>query len=386
MAIVIRHGSNGAMKSATAVDLYMIPAIKEGRPVVTNLRGVSLERCYEVFPHLPENLEVIYVDTETTEGKDKMACWFHWAPIGALLIFDEASSLFPKSWRESRITALDYPGGLEAAKKAGRPSNWLEAWEMQRHYNWDVVLTTPNIKNIRDDIRNTTPMAYRQRSLGKFASEKLRMYKQVQHDATKNGFSAADAISVSTGKVSKQAFQLYDSTKTGSYGSTKMGASSLASPKILLLGGVLLLAGFFAFSAGTPSFADEAETVGSGPVVIPAENVSVAVPARSESAPGIRGGGLSLGGARSDDPLIDPLENHHFRLLGKFNGTSQILITGDGDSVQVTPKELSALGYAYFPVSDCVGRLVSGSVTRVVLCGSADSQSKKEPEPMVSES
>lgn len=386
MAIVIRHGSNGSMKSATAVDLYMIPAIKEGRPVVTNLRGVSLERCYEVFPYLSEKLEVIYVDTETTEGKDKMACWFHWAPIGALLIFDEASSLFPKSWRESRITALDYPGGLEAAKKAGRPSNWLEAWEMQRHYNWDVVLTTPNIKNIRDDIRNTTPMAYRQRSLGKFASEKLRMYKQVQHDATKNGFSAADAISVSTGKVSKQAFQLYDSTKTGLYGATKMGASSLVNPKILFLAVIVLFAGYLAFSSGLPAFADQAETVESVPVLIPDENGSLAFPAGFESDPGIRGGGVFPGGARSHDFLTDFLENHHFRLLGKFDGISQILITGDGDSVLVTPKELSSLGYAYFPVSDCVGRLVSGPVIRVILCGSSDSQSKKDSEPMLSES
>ena len=240
MAIVIRHGSNGAMKSAAAVDVYIIPAIKAGRTVVTNLRGVSLERCYEVYPDLPSTLEVIFVDTEAKEGKDKMARWFHWAPLGALIVFDEASSLFPKSWRETNIRELDYSGGLDQATKDGRPPDWLSAWEMHRHYNWDIVLTTPNIKNIRDDIRNTTEMAYRQRSLGRVASEKLRMFKEVQHDAIKNGFTHGDAISVGTHRIKKEAFRLYDSTKTGITQGSNAGKSILLNAKVLCLGGFLI--------------------------------------------------------------------------------------------------------------------------------------------------
>ena len=260
MAIVIRHGSNGAMKSAAAVDVYIIPAIKAGRTVVTNLRGVSLERCYEVYPDLPSTLEVIFVDTEAKEGKDKMARWFHWAPLGALIVFDEASSLFPKSWRETNIRELDYPGGLDQATKDGRPPDWLSAWEMHRHYNWDIVLTTPNIKNIRDDIRNTTEMAYRQRSLGRVASEKFRMFKEVQHDAIKNGFTHGDAISVGTHRIKKEAFLLYDSTKTGIAQGSNAGKSMFANPKVLLLSAFLVCSVAFLAISGGPSIAQEAKT------------------------------------------------------------------------------------------------------------------------------
>ena len=370
MAIVIRHGSNGAMKSATAVDRYLIPAIKQGRTVVTNLRGVSLERCYQVFPYLPESLDVIFVDTETMEGKRQMARWFHWAPLGALLIFDEASSLFPKSWRESDIKALDYPGGLDKATQDGRPYNWLSAWEMHRHFNWDIVLTTPNIKNIRDDIRNTTEMAYRQRSLGKVLSEKFRRYKEIQHDAVKNGFALSDAISISSPKISKVAFELYDSTKTGIAQGSNAGKSVFANPKVLLLGAVLLGCVGFVAVIGGPSITREAETGELVPIPQAQTAAALVGPGGGESAPDVfrRDVGPKHGGETGF--VADPLADRQLRILGSFDGTTQILVTSDdSEKVIMTPAVLSKLGYAYFPVSACVGRLEFKGQSRLVLCG-----------------
>jgi len=370
MAIVIRHGSNGAMKSATAVDRYMIPAIKQGRTVVTNLRGVSLERCYKVFPDLPESLDVIFVDTETMEGKRHMARWFHWAPLGALLIFDEASSLFPKSWRDSDIKALDYPGGLDKATEDGRPHNWLSAWEMHRHFNWDIVLTTPNIKNIRDDIRNTTEMAYRQRSLGKVLSEKFRRFKEVQHDAVKNGFSHSDAISVGTQKISRTAFELYDSTKTGIAQGSNAGKSLFSDPKVLLLGGVLLLSVGFVAATGGPSITKEPETGDRVPIPQDRDAAPVAVSPGGAPAPGVPRRNVGVQSTGQNGFMTDPLADRHLRILGSFDGTTQILVTSDdAEKVIMTPRNLSKLGYAYFPVSECIGRLEFNGQSRLVLCG-----------------
>ncbi|OZG70420.1 hypothetical protein BTA51_25980 [Hahella sp. CCB-MM4] len=259
MSIVIRHGSNGAFKTANSVGEYLIPAIQQGRIVVTNIRGVSRQRCYEKFPDLPESMDIIYVDTQTTEGRLHMAKWFHWAPPGALLIFDEASSVFPKSWRQSDLDKLNYPGGTDKAKEDDRPENWLQAFEMHRHWNWDIVLTTPNIKNIRDDIRNTTEMAYRQRNLGSL-SEKLGRFKEVQHDAAKNGFSASDAISMTVKKVNKDAFDLYDSTTTGIVKGSQAGQSLLKNPKVLLLLGVLMACLGTVVYLGAPGFTGEPDT------------------------------------------------------------------------------------------------------------------------------
>ena len=383
MAIVIRHGSNGAMKSAAAVDRYLVPAIKEGRTVVTNLRGFNLERCYEVFPDLSEDLEVIFVDTEYREGKNKMARWFHWAPIGAILVFDEASTLFPKSWREKDIVALDYPGGLDKATEDGRPPNWVTAWEMHRHFNWDIVLTTPNIKNIRDDIRNTTEMAYRQRSLGKVASEKFRMFKEVQHDATKNGFTHSDAISVGTQRLSRDSFRLYDSTKTGVAQESNAGKSLLADPKVLLLGLFAVVSISFVACTGGPSITNQETETGD---VVPIEDErprdEVAIPNSDPSASRVRSGPVDYQQSGRDAGIADPLAQNDLRLLGTFDGESQILVTGGNSAKTImTPKTLSKLGYAYFPVSPCVGRLEYKGRSRVVLCGSEKEKTEQSKTP-----
>lgn len=379
MSIVIRHGSNGALKSATAVDLYMIPAIKEGRTVVTNIRGFTLERCYDKYPELPETLDVINVDTSTSDGKKRMANWFHWVPKGALLVFDEASSLFPKAWRDKELKALSYPGGDDAAAEADRPPDWMSAWEMHRHWNWDIVLTTPNIRGIRDDIRGTTEMAYRHRNLGKL-SEKFRMIKEVQHDAQKNGFSVSDAISVSTKWVSKDAFDLYDSTATGLHQGSKAGKSILANPRVLLLLGIIVAVFAFALRNGTPE-------VLSGPDKAAAQShrqnrqsndpyPQTRNPVHSDAHPAsVRAddSGALLHYQRPEDyPLNDPFQGYRLAIVGSINGTTQIEASQDGDVVFLTPEKLGQLGYTYFPIGNCFGKLIYGNRTRLLSCSSND--------------
>ncbi|WP_203143159.1 zonular occludens toxin domain-containing protein [Marinobacter mangrovi] len=379
MSIVIRHGSNGAMKSASAVDLYMIPAIKEGRTVVTNIRGFTLERCYDHFPDLPETLDVINVDTSTTDGKQRMANWFHWVPKGALLVFDEASSLFPKAWREKELKALSYPGGDDAAAEAGRPPDWMSAWEMHRHYNWDIVLTTPNIKGIRDDIRGTTEMAYRHRNLGKL-SEKFRVIKEVQHDAQKNGFSVSDAISVGTLRISKDAFKLYDSTDTGLHQGSKAGKSLLANPRVLLLVSILLAVLAFIFRDGSPEILEPTDPAGaqSHPDGHPGHTQNGQAPDHVPADPNpasVRadGSGALLHYQRPEDyPLNDPFQGYRLAIVGSINGTTQIEASQDGDVVFLTPEKLGQLGYTYFPIGNCFGKLIYGNRTRLLSCSSND--------------
>lgn len=377
MSIVIRHGSNGAMKSATAVDAYMIPAIKEGRTIVTNIRGFTLERCYQLYPDLPESFEIINVNTESSDGKAEIAKWFHWVPKGALLVFDEASSLFPKAWRDKDIQALNYPGGQDQAGIDGRPVDWLSAWEMHRHYNWDIVLTTPNIKGIRDDIRGTTEMAYRHRNLGKL-SEKFRMIKEVQHDAQKNGFSASDAISISTRRVSKDAFKLYDSTDTGLVKGSTAGKSLLADPKFLMLVAIILGVVALLGSVGTPDVlsADDAQAGAADPAGVPATRAGADVRSSAGSvSPADAVAGPVLRFERgSDFPVNDPFQSYRLAIVGTINDKTQIEASLDGDTVFLDPQQLAQLGYSYYPITDCLGKLVHGDSARLVTCVSNDAR------------
>ncbi|EHS33068.1 zonular occludens toxin domain-containing protein, partial [Pseudomonas aeruginosa] len=165
MSIKIHHGPNGSYKTSGAIQDDAVPALKDGRVIITNVRGFTLERAYQVFPDLPNTAEIINLDLESLEDLEKMRTWFQWAPRGAFLIFDETQLLFPKSWREKDLERFDYPGGPEAAHAADRPMGWLDAWTRHRHFNWDIVLTTPNISYIRDDIRMTCEMAYKHSNL-----------------------------------------------------------------------------------------------------------------------------------------------------------------------------------------------------------------------------
>lgn len=249
MSITIRHGANGSYKSASAIDEYFIPAAKEGRTVVTNIRGVSRERTMLKLDDVPDSFDVIFVDTDTAEGRAHIAKWFHWVPLGALLLFDEAGVIFPKLWSASDIKSLAYPGGVEAAGENGRPATWVEAWEMHRHYNWDIVLTCPNIKSVRDDIRATTEGAYKHKNRAIFGPL-FKGFNEGYHDATKNGVSQADFYYIRSKRCSSLAFELYDSTKTGVFKNTLNGFNLFLTPRVLVLLAAAVGAFSYSFTAG----------------------------------------------------------------------------------------------------------------------------------------
>nr|CAA47169.1 unnamed protein product [Pseudomonas sp.] len=144
----------------------MIPAWKSGRVIVTNVRGVSAQR----FAHVlnvdeSEGGDVIHVDTSNQRGRLRMATWFHWAPPGALVFVDEAQAIWPKAWTQKDLQVLDYPGGSAQAEADDRPHCYSIAWEMHRHWNWDFILTTPNINKLRDEYRGCADGAYKHKNL-----------------------------------------------------------------------------------------------------------------------------------------------------------------------------------------------------------------------------
>lgn len=224
MAIKIHHGPNGSYKTSGAIQDDLIPAIKKGRVIITNVRGLTRERIFQVMPETPSSCDVINLDLEDLEDMEKMRTWFMWAPRGAFIIFDETQLIFLKSWREADLKRFDFPDGPEAAKAAGRPMGWLDAWTRHRHFNWDIILTTPNIAYIRDDIRMTAEKAYLHSNLAVIGIR--GRYKESQHSAQDNKPPARDVI-VEIKKIRQETFALYESTATGSVTDTIAGKSLL---------------------------------------------------------------------------------------------------------------------------------------------------------------
>lgn len=240
MAITIHHGPNGSYKSSSVIQDFFIPAALQARTVVTNIRGVSTERTYENLPETPEGFQVIHVDTTTKEGRERIRRWFHWAPHGALLLFDEPSVCFPKSLTAADLRKLDNP----EAEDKDEPVTFQQAFEMHRHWNWDIVISTPNIKSVRSEIRDTTEGAYKHRNnaiLGLKGS-----FNEVFHKAENDGKSPSDWLSEPRRrKIKPIVWKLYDSTKTGKHQDTTTGTNIFKNGKILFLMAILLATGGF---------------------------------------------------------------------------------------------------------------------------------------------
>lgn len=241
MAIWIHHGAPGSYKSSGAIASDVLPAVKEGRLIITNVRGFSAERCRKVLKpsEIGDGFDVMHIDTDHVDGRDKLARFFHWAPKGAFFLIDECQRVFPPAWTAADIKKLDFPGGPQLANAAGRPETIQTAWDMHRHHNWDFVLTCPNISQVRNEIKAPAETAIRHVNMAILG---LRgYYKSVLHTSDCSGASAAHSLQTKAfNKVPSRVFKLYDSTVTGATRDTAAGSSILRDPKIL---GLLLLLG-----------------------------------------------------------------------------------------------------------------------------------------------
>ncbi len=382
MSIKIHHGPNGSYKTSGAIQDDAVPALKDGRVIITNVRGFTLERAYAVFPDLPNTAQIINLDLESLDDLERMRTWFQWAPRGAFLIFDETQLLFPKSWREKDLEKFDFPGGPEAAHEADRPMNWLDAWTRHRHFNWDIVLTTPNISYIRDDIRMTCEMAYKHSNLAVIGIP--GRYKEAQHDAQLNR-PPADGTIIEYKRIKKQTFALYQSTATGKTQDTKAGKSLFRSPKLVLLLALLAACiGFVWYMGPLRTIGGEAaETAPKADVATPpapaatdTKSAVVGVPARPAAT------GLLPAGLVPDRPTGAPvdLSAHPFAdrritiLAHAYRPTKGdiymfALDDPEGRHLELTSWQLIGSGYHVTAKGECVADLAFETWKQTVTCG-----------------
>jgi len=231
MGIKIHHGPDGTYKTSGAIKDDILPVIKSGRTLVTNVRGFSKENAIKILGRksVHKNFEVIFVDTEQQPGRDKLARFFHWAPKGAFFVIDEVQRIFKPKWRDKDIQELNYVGGPEQAAKDDRPEDMDTAWDMQRHYNWDFVFTTTSITKVRAEMKDMAKVAIRHYNLGVW-----RFYKTVEHATDSRGTNKSSQGTVKFfNYVPKKVFALYSSTKTGAFTNSEPRTPFYKDPKVL---------------------------------------------------------------------------------------------------------------------------------------------------------
>lgn len=377
MAIKIHHGPNGSYKTSGAIQDDLIPALKSGRHIITNIRGLTRERVFNVFPELPSSVEIENLDLEDLDDLEKMRTFPQWAPRGAFIIFDETQLLFLKSWREADLRKFDFPGGPKAAKEADRPINWLDGWTRHRHWNWDIILTTPNIGYIRDDIRLTAEKAYLHSNLAVIGIN--GRYKESQHAATENKPPMKGSL-VSIKKINKRTFSLYESTSTGTVSDTIAGKSLFRDPKVLLLlalpaivVGNFLLGDGFSFSQRNVDIAPPSDTVAD----LPADSESGGqVYSRPPDSP------ASIPISRQQNYQLDavahPFDGHVIQIRASLVGQKDRVrlylfnvVGPSGERFQINSQQIRESGYQLSETADCSVRLTFGQWSTYAVCAGA---------------
>lgn len=406
MSIKIHHGPPGSYKTSGAVMDDFVPAALAGRVVVTNVRGLNdaalvrqvltkppglLRRDLKFWPWkpvtVPDSFDIIWIDTTTNTGRMKLLTFFHWVPSGAFLLIDEAQFVFPKALTVKHIQQLDFPGGVEAAARAGKPPDFLTAFDMHRHYNWDMVLTTPCISKIRSDIRDASEGAFKHRNSAMVGLK--GRYREGFHSAEDTGKSDSDIITNRGRKIKPFVWQLYASTATGNFTDTTAGLSLFKNPRILLLLFLLSVIGGYVLYAPAPkplkqAFASvnnqavsadaKSSTSSSSPVSVPARAPGFDDSHRVGIRPVPPSGAVAATSTASTSPPAPerPYKDFEFRLLGSSLWKNafhiHIQATTETRKMVLSDTDLVAAGYQWRLISPCHAILTFAGVEYPVYC------------------
>ncbi|WP_435101041.1 zonular occludens toxin family protein [Arhodomonas sp. AD133] len=397
MAIKIHHGPPGSYKTSGAIMDDLPKVVKEGRTLVTNVRGLtSRERILEVIDGDPR-FDVIHIDTSQREGLERLRRWFHWVPKGAFLIIDEAQRVWPPRWTDRQLSALSIEGGEDAAAEMGRPEDHWTAFDMHRHFNWDLVLTTTNIRKIHSTIRESSEGAYKHRNMALIGVGGF--YNEAFHAAGDSGSSTSQFLSIRKRRIRSWVWNLYESTDTGDVRDTHAGTPLWKNPRVAFLGAIVLAGFGYGFRNGipdpfTPPDAGQAVAERQAPGPSPAEPGSTpAAPAaapRGDGAAPVQTRGQARRPARPATGHLGDRAARHQRRHGPLSGWDMTVV-GEFRSVWIEVErgdarmtlrgdELGRLGYSYRRLSDCIYRIthIDTGVEQLATC-------RKRGEPVAPE-
>lgn len=136
MSINSLVGGTGQGKSYSALELFILPAAKEGRPIVTNIP--LTDKFREDFP----GAEVYDIDMEAAKNDRRV---FDEIPGGSLVLLDELWRIWPAGLKTN-----DIPEWQLSFIKEHRHRISLDGREM------DIVFVTQNLADIASSIRTMT--------------------------------------------------------------------------------------------------------------------------------------------------------------------------------------------------------------------------------------
>jgi zona occludens toxin len=432
MSTKVFHGAPGSYKSSTAMWFEIVPALRSGRVVVTNLQGIKdLEEIQrELKEVFPSTARLLRISIGNDLGMLLMRNFFHWLPIGALIFLDEIQDIYPndKSFKasdydykgeglfdehlppefkeiyhneqrqiKSNINIEDYLDDIGESLFDEReylryPRTLRECFMRHRHYNWDILIATPDIKEIASFVRSVCEVAYHHSSKDAIPIPYYKRRPRIcEHSPKTNGTSVAKNDIISFKKVPLDVFKLYKSTATGK--TTKSGAGqSPITPSIIV--GFAFIVAYLVYMVFF-FFDDESDkTIEPLPNSLPNE-----IPQGSKaSAAAVQDSSLPVQVVKKDSPTIDAFSFRHASVsvvtalnnfvalpfgatkmyvnavntvyFNKFKVTRDYVFTvyvGE-EVLNVGSESLNAMGYKIFYKSDCLLELRSDRHSNYIYC------------------
>lgn len=408
MAVSIRHGHNGSYKTALTMQTHLIPALKEGRIVVTNIEGLypldELECVLGVT--FPESARLFRISSQKTLGRELWCRFFHWCPLGSMIIIDEAQDIFtndkktfdpgnynllPVSEYRDKLPEDIYSAHIEALQtfkpkldssmtddlneqitdENGQilyPPTFREAFNRHRKFDWDIVLVTPYIDNISKFIRGLCEMAYSHKSKDGL---KLPYFKRrprvLEHPPLESGLTAKKGDKVTWPKVHLDVFRAYKSTQTGKVKKSGEGTAPIPAWKItfvfFMFGSVAIYWTYY-FNAGTEPDNSAKKNMETGvsateEVVYPRDSV------RTDALQ-----------PTDDAELALPYDAHSFYIDGIVEVRQESKTRHDvtfiykiaSDDYVISSRELILMGFKIVLLNECNVSLFRGDLRKTVYC------------------
>jgi zona occludens toxin len=416
MAAKIFHGAPGSYKSASAFWFEVLPALRLGRVVVTNIEGVLTKESIEMELDevFPESADIWRLSSQTEDGLFLWRRWFWWMPVKAFIIIDEVQDVFPNDAKVFKPEDLDSKG-IESIKNllpkkfydhykvaikdfkpdlsegtsddTGQtildengdilyPRLMREANMRHRKYNWDIIYCTPEITEIHKLVRSVCESAFfhKYNESLEFIPYFKRRPRIHEHSPKSSGVPKKNDDPTKWRRVPIEVHKCYRSTSTGKI--TKLGAvNAFKSPKLIFIISLLFIAVCYSFWWGV--FKEDSKTIverGSGSSE---ESVSLSSKASFKNT----SLDSSVNSNKDDSSVYIPLELPYNSKSIYMTGYQTVYLNSDRrykeyffslrsgkDEILMDSNDMYYFGFTIEYVNDCTINLRDGNSMLVVRC------------------
>lgn len=416
MATSIIHGAPGSFKTASTFWFEVLPQLREGRLVVTNIEGILTKESIEIELNetFPASADIWRLSSQTEKGLYLWRRWFWWMPVNAFIIIDEVQDVFPDDAKVFKPEDLDSQG-IDALKdqlpekyynyykkaiaeytpptdegsiddtgelildENGHiiyPRKMREANMRQRKYCWDLIYCTPAIEEVHKLIRRVTEFAYfyKYNKSFEFIPYFYRKPRIHEHSPKNNGTPKKKDDPTVWRRVPVEVHKCYKSTSTGEI-TKRGGLNAFKDPTLIFAIALLFLC--FGYATWWLFIKEDSKPYSQGVAVTRQESSNVSSQATtknsgfSNSVNPVQGTNeISISLELPFDATKIYLTGYQDVVLNKDKKYKQyfFVMTAGNDEISINNHDLYYFGYDVSFINECMVKLKKDEQFKIVTC------------------